>query len=103
VFSKDRLLTNALLYILTDAFATATWFYAGAQQEGVRRMPPGRRVTVPTAFAAYPDPRTPPPPRAWLERGYAVARWQTMPRGGHFAAMEVPDLFVRDLRDWARG
>ncbi|MGU3419901.1 epoxide hydrolase family protein [Methylobacterium sp. D54C] len=103
VFTNDQLLTNALLYILTDSFATATWFYAGAQQEGVRRMPPGRRVTVPTAFAAYPDPRTPAPPREWLERGYAVSRWQTMPRGGHFAAMEAPDLFVRDLRDWGRG
>jgi pimeloyl-ACP methyl ester carboxylesterase len=103
VFSNDQLLTNALLYILTDSFATATWFYAGAQQESVRRMPPGRRVTVPTAFAAYPDPRTPAPPRDWLERGYAVSRWQTMPRGGHFAALEAPDLFVRDLREWGRG
>jgi len=102
VFSRDRLLTNALLYILTDAFATATWFYAGAQAEGVRRMPEGARVTVPTAFSAYPDPRTPAPPREWVERGYAVSRWREMPRGGHFAAMETPDQFVADLREWGR-
>ncbi|MCJ2014695.1 epoxide hydrolase family protein [Methylobacterium sp. J-076] len=102
VFPKDRLLTNALFYILTGAFETATWYYAGAQAEGVRRMPEGARVTVPTAFAAYPDPRTAPPPREWVERGYAVSRWRDMPRGGHFAAMEVPDLFVADLREWAR-
>lgn len=103
VFPKDRLLTNALLYLATDAFATATWYYAGAQAEGVRRMPEGRRVDVPTAFAAYPDPRSPHPPREWVERGYALTRWREMPRGGHFAAMEVPDLFVADLREWGRG
>lgn len=66
-------------------------------------MPEGARVSVPSAFAAYPDPRTASPPREWVERGYALARWRDMPRGGHFAAMEVPDLFVADLRDWARG
>ncbi|MDP4024177.1 epoxide hydrolase [Methylobacterium sp. NEAU 140] len=102
VFSRDRLLTNALLYILTDTFATATWYYAGAQAEGVRRMPPGARVTVPTAFSAYPDPRSPSPPREWVARGYALTRWRDMPRGGHFAAMEAPDLFVEDLRAWGR-
>ncbi|AWN43677.1 epoxide hydrolase family protein [Methylobacterium durans] len=102
VFTRDRLLTNALLYILTGAFPTATWIYAGAQEEEARRMPIGRRVEVPTAFAAYPDPRSPNPPRDWVERGYAVTRWREMPRGGHFAAMEVPDLFVADLRAWGR-
>ena len=101
VFSKDTLLTNAMFYLLTDAFATATWYYAGAAAENVRRMPKGRRVEVPTAFAAYPDPRSPRPPREWVERGYAVTRWREMPRGGHFAAMEAPDLFVADLREWA--
>ena len=101
-FSKDTLLTNGMLYILTDAFPTATWYYAGAVAEGVRRMPRGRKVEVPTAFAAYPDPRTAMPPREWVERGYALTRWREMPRGGHFAAMEAPDLFVEDLREWAR-
>ena len=102
VFSKDRLLTNALFYLATDSFETATWYYAGARAEGARRMPTGTRVSVPTAFAAYPDPRTAAPPRAWVERGYAITRWREMPRGGHFAAMEVPALFVADLREWAR-
>jgi pimeloyl-ACP methyl ester carboxylesterase len=102
VFSRDDLLTDALFYILTDAFPTATWYYAGAAQEGVRAIPQGRRIEVPTAFAAYPDPRMPNPPREWVERGYRLTRWREMPRGGHFAAMEVPDLFVTDLREWGR-
>ena len=103
VFSRDDLLTDVMIYLMNDAFITSTWYYAGAAAEGVRRMPPGFRVTVPTAFAAYPDPRSPSPPRSWVERGYAVDRWLDQPRGGHFAAMEVPDLFVDDLRAWARG
>ena len=102
-FSRDRLLTDVMLYVMTEAFDTGAWYYAGAAAEGVRRMPPGRRVAVPTAFAAYPDPRMPAPPRAWVERGYALSRWRAMPRGGHFAAMEVPELFVEDLRGWGRG
>ena len=56
VFSKDKLLTNAMLYLATDAFATATWFYAGAVAEEVRRMPQGRRVEVPTHLPPTPTP-----------------------------------------------
>ncbi len=103
VFSRDRLLTNLMVYVANDAFPFAAWYYAAAEAEGVRRMPPGRRVTVPTAFAAYPDPRSPTPPRSWVERGYNLTRWTEQPRGGHFAAMEAPDLFVQDLRAWAGG
>ena len=102
VFSMDQLLTDIMLYVMTDAFPTATWFYTGAVAEGVRTMPPGGRVAVPTAFTAYPDPRAPAPPRSWVERGYALSRWVEQTRGGHFAAMEVPEVFVADLRSWAR-
>jgi pimeloyl-ACP methyl ester carboxylesterase len=102
VFSNDQLLTNAMIYVMNDAFVTSTWYYAAALAEGVRRMPDGRRVEVPTAFAAYPDRRAPPPPRAWAERGYAITRWVEPPRGGHFAAMEAPAYFVDDLRAWGR-
>ncbi len=103
VFSRDDLVTNLMIYILNDAFVTSTWYYAGAMAEGVRRMPQGRRIEVPTAFAAYPDRRAPAPPRSWVERGYAVSRWAEQPRGGHFAALEVPELFVEDLRQWGQG
>ena len=102
VFSREDLVTNLMIYILNDAFITSTWYYAGAMAEGVRRMPAGRRVEVPTAFAAYPDRRAPAPPRSWVERGYAVSRWVDQPSGGHFAALEVPALFVNDLREWGR-
>lgn len=102
VFTMDQLLTCVMIYVMNDAFTTAAWYYNGATEEGVRRMPAGTRVTVPTAFAAYTDPRSPTPPRGWVERGYALTRWTDQPRGGHFAAMEEPGLFVDDLRAWAR-
>ena len=41
-------------------------------------------------------------PRAWVERHYNVKHWAVMPRGGHFAAMEQPGLFVEDLRSFFR-
>jgi len=102
VFSMDQLLIDIMLYVMTDSFPTATWFYTGAVTEQVRTMPQGLRVAVPTAFTAYPDPRAPRPPRSWVERGYALSRWVDQTRGGHFAAMEVPEVFVADLRSWAR-
>jgi epoxide hydrolase len=42
------------------------------------------------------------PPRAWVERRYNLTHWAEMPRGGHFAAMEQPDLFVEDVRTFFR-
>ena len=54
-------------------------------------------------YASFPgDALSAPPPRALLERGHDLVRWTDMPRGGHFAAMEEPDLFVDDVRAWAK-
>jgi pimeloyl-ACP methyl ester carboxylesterase len=103
VFTRDQILTEVMIYVMNDAFLTASWFYAAAPAEGVNLMPEGRRVRIPTAVAAHPDPRAPFPPRSWVERGYDVVRWTDLPGGGHFVAMEVPDLFVADVRAWARG
>ena len=102
VFTRDQLLTTVMIYAMTGAFTTAAWYYAAATAAGTRRLRPGERVEAPTAFAIFPDPRHPRPPRSLAERGYTVTRWTEMPRGGHFPALEVPDLLVDDLRAWAR-
>ena len=54
-------------------------------------------MAVPTGVARYPKEvlRF---PRPWVERQYNVVHWSDMPRGGHFAAMEQPELFVEDVR-----
>lgn len=101
VFSLDTLITNLMLTVMTDSFGSATWMYAGAESEGARRLPEGCRVPVPAGFASFPDPRHPRPPRSWVEKGYDVVHWREHDRGGHFASMEVPDLVIADLRDWA--
>ncbi|MFT8244778.1 epoxide hydrolase family protein [Roseomonas sp. BN140053] len=101
VFTRDELLTNVMIYVMTEAFATSTWFYVAAVEKALRKLQPGQRVTTPTAFARFPDPLHPWPPRPFVEKGYTVSRWTDMPRGGHFAALEAPDLLVDDLRDWA--
>ena len=58
-------------------------------------------VTVPTGVANYPG-EVGRSQRAWAERRYNVVYWSTPERGGHFAAMEVPGLFVEDVRAFFR-
>ena len=102
VFTRDQLLTTAMIYLMEDAFATSVRYYAAAVTGGMRRLQPGQRIAVPTAFTLYPDPRHPQPPRSLVEKGYAVSRWVEMPQGGHHPAMEVPEPWVENLRGWAR-
>ena len=103
VYGKDRLLTNIMIYVMTDSFATGAWYYRGLPEEGGIAFKPGERCETPTAFANFPgEPLYQAPPRSFAERAYNVIRWTEMPRGGHFAAMEEPDLFVHEVRDWAR-
>ena len=63
--------------------------------------PPGR-VEAPTGVAIYPgEPFN--SPREWVEAWYNLQHWAEMPRGGHFAAMEQPGLFVDDVRTFFAG
>ena len=57
---------------------------------------------MPTGVARYPEGGRCAIPRSWVERRYNVTHWADMPRGGHFAAMEQPDLFVDDVRTFFR-
>lgn len=104
VYTRDQLLTNVMIYLVNDAIATSVWYYNALFQEGGNGLQAGQRCETPMAFASYPGERyILAPPRSWAERAYNVTRWTELPKGGHFAAMEVPELFVADLRDWARG
>lgn len=100
VFGEDRLLTNIMLYVATCSIVTSTWMYRGRVLEGSSFLPAGGRITVPTAVAAFPDPVFPPPPQSLVSRTYDLVRWREMPRGGHFAAMEQPELLLADLRQF---
>jgi microsomal epoxide hydrolase len=103
VYPLDRMITNIMLYVMTDSFTTGAWYYRAMLEEGRVFLPEGRRCETPTAVASFPgEPLYTTPPRSWVERAYNVTRWSDMDSGGHFAAMEEPDLFVRDVRAWAK-
>jgi microsomal epoxide hydrolase len=103
IYGKDGLLTNVMIYVMTDSFATGAWYYRGLIEEGRLAFEPGERVETPTAFANFPgEPLYQAPPRSFAERAYNIVRWSDQPRGGHFAAMEEPDLYVDEVRAWGR-
>jgi pimeloyl-ACP methyl ester carboxylesterase len=99
-FTKDELLTNITLYWMTQTIASSFRMY----HEG-RRTPlhftHDDYVRIPCGIAHFPKEILF-PPREWVERGYNVQRWTDMPRGGHFAAAEQPELLAADIRAFIR-
>jgi len=102
-FPMDTLLTTIMIYLSTRSFLSATWIYRGMFLEGGFSIPAGRRIEVPTGVAAFPHDLLAFPPRSIVERGYNVQRYTAMPRGGHFAGLEEPELLLADLRDFVSG
>jgi microsomal epoxide hydrolase len=100
-FTKDQLLTNVMIYLVTDTVATAIWFYRGALDDP---GPPARgKLETPTGFASFPGEMTMlNPPRSVLERSFNLVHYTKMTKGGHFACLEQPKLFVDDLRAFFR-
>jgi microsomal epoxide hydrolase len=103
VYTKDQLLTNVMIYLVTRSFNTATWLYRGLFEDltGVP-VPPKARVEKPVAIARFPVDLIPFPPKSQVERNVNVARWTEFAEGGHFAALERPDDLVGDIRAFAR-
>jgi pimeloyl-ACP methyl ester carboxylesterase len=102
-FSKDELLTNISLYWLTGTINSSFGpYYADgfADEPAADPAPPGR-IQVPCAVALFPK-NMDQPPRELGERLLTLQRWTVMPRGGHFPALEEPDLLVEDLRAFFR-
>ena len=103
VYSKDTLLANVMVYILTKTFDTASWIYFGRREEGGRFFPKDfKRIEIPTAAAIFPAEMSEWPPRSYVERIFNIKQWTNMPSGGHFAALEKPDLLVNDIRKFSR-
>jgi len=106
-FTKDELLTQIMIYWATETIASSFLTYfdsANASaftwiKEGLKDWM--GRCKVPTAFALFPKDISS-PPREWAARFFDVQRWTEMSRGGHFAALEEPQLLAEDLRAWFR-
>jgi microsomal epoxide hydrolase len=100
---RDELLTNITIYWATQTAGSAARMYledarASYSHEGGPQ--PEQRSEVPAAVALL--PREAQFPREWAERSLNVQRFTKMPRGGHFAPLEEPELFVNDLREFFR-
>jgi len=103
VYSKDILLSNIMIYLVTKTFNTASWIYYGRREEGGRSLPKeDLPLKVPTAVALFPKEYLEWAPRSYVERIYNIQRWTKMSKGGHFAALEQPDLLVKDIREFAK-
>jgi pimeloyl-ACP methyl ester carboxylesterase len=100
-FTRDQLITNAMLYWVTQTITSSMRLYWESRRSGLWQEVP-EYVAAPTGVARYPKEEILRFPRAWVERTYNVTHWAVMPRGGHFAAMEQPELFVEDLRTFFR-
>ena len=87
------MLDDVMLYWLTGSGASSARLY----WESFGAFGGGQAVTVPSGIAAFPKEIIR-PPRSWCENSYNVAHWTDMPRGGHFAAFEQPELYIDDVR-----
>jgi pimeloyl-ACP methyl ester carboxylesterase len=98
VLGRDELLDNVMLYWATASAASSARLY----WESFRRVE-RKPVAVATGVASYPREIVP-PIRHWMEAGgfSNIVHWADMPKGGHFAAFEQPELFVADLRECFR-
>jgi pimeloyl-ACP methyl ester carboxylesterase len=93
---RDGLLTDVTLYWLTaTAGSSAGLYYEGAKSWGQTSEPSG----VPTGVAVFPMDIT---IRNIAERQHNIVHWSEFDRGGHFAAMEAPDLLINDVRRFFR-
>ena len=98
-FSKDDLLTNISIYWFTGTITSSTRIYY--ENRNVPAEKPIEYIDVPTGAAIFPA-EIYMAPRAWVEAAYDLRHWTVMPRGGHFAALEQPELYLNDLREFFR-
>ena len=97
--SREQLLTNLTVYWITNTIGSSTRLYFESQKSG--RFPPFDRLEAPTGCAVFPGEIIT-MPESWARNLYNVTRYTRFDRGGHFAALEEPDLLIDDIRAFFR-
>jgi pimeloyl-ACP methyl ester carboxylesterase len=92
---RDAFLTDVTLYWVTGTVGSSMRLYRERQLSDNNEAPP--RMKTPVGYAAFPKEVATAPER-WIDQTYNVVQRTEMPRGGHFAALEQPDLMVQDIR-----
>ena len=98
--SRDALLANIVLYWSTGAIGSSFWPYY-ARLHGPWPIPLDKRIELPTGYVEFPKEILR-PPRSLAERFYNITRWEVKNKGGHFAAMEQPEILVEEIRAFFR-
>jgi pimeloyl-ACP methyl ester carboxylesterase len=100
VLHKDELLTNISVYWFSQSICSSTRLYYEVMQHARLKFLE-QRVTVPTGVARYPK-EIMRYPRKWCDNVYSdIRQWNSYKKGGHFAAMERPQEFIADIREFA--
>ena len=99
--SRDDLLTNITIYWATNTANSSFRIYLETMRAGLFQPIP-TRIEVPTGCAIFPK-ETVKSPRSWAEHAWDLRHWTVMPKGGHFPALEVPELLVPDVRRFFGG
>ncbi len=96
-FGADKLLTNIMLYWLTGTSGSSANIY----YDNMHSLPPLGDISVPTGVALF-SADVLPPPKSWVEKHFNLVQWSEISGGGHFTAMEKPEQFVEDIRQFFR-
>src|SRR6266404_3996400 len=99
--SRDRMLADIALYWFTGAIGSSFWPYY-ARLHGSAILPVGDTISVPTGYAQFPREILKPPRTAAARIFTDIRRWTIMPKGGHFAALEQPELLAGEVRAFFR-
>lgn len=94
--TKDELITNIMIYWVSQSINSSIRVYAeNARASYMGGLKSSQRVEVPTGVSLFPKEAQ--FPRAWAEKMVNVANFTVMKKGGHFAALEVPELYAKEL------
>lgn len=96
----DDLITDIMIYWTTGTAHSAARFYSGSRERPFH-LAPGQKIIPPCGVVNLPR-ELPMPPRSWAERAFNIVHWTELSRGGHFAAMEQPQLLANDIREFFR-
>ena len=96
VVDRDTFLTDVTLYWVSGTVGSAMRIYRENRLSG-EESAPIPHLETPVAYADFPK-EVYATPLSWIKLTYNVVQYTKMPRGGHFAALEQPDLLVNDVR-----
>ena len=104
-FDRDFLLTTVMIYWVTGTIGTSFWPYHARMHGGFmldQLIEGGSKISAPLTFLDFPKEIVH-VPREVAELAFAdIERWETPDYGGHFPALEVPDVLVDSLLRFSR-